>query len=61
MTCERIDPRKCLRLAVQVENARSQYGKVSAVVARWAEREGREQSTIWEWLKLGRLLMRAGA
>lgn len=55
---ERLDPRKCARLAVQVANVRGKYGKVSAIVSRWAEKEGRDVSTIWEWLKIGRIVIR---
>lgn len=54
---KRVDPRKCMRLAVEAENSRGTYGKVSAVIARWSERHGRCERAIWKWLVIGRVLM----
>lgn len=54
---KRVDPRKCLRLAVEAANSRGEHGKVSAVIAKWSERHGRCERAIWRWLEIGRVLI----
>lgn len=54
---KRVDPRKCLRLAVEAENSRGAYGKVSAIIYKWSQRHGRCERVVWRWLELGRFLI----